>query len=256
VADGPGKPRHLGPIGASRLMKQLGETPRPTVDPGARDSTRHIIGHEKAQETRWRARSSKRAMDARKTSVVAQILCAFVARTCSQSPLIAAEPCSDHPRRSAPFTENLISIGAPEWFVLLPMKVTQGRIIARGLTNRCPNCGGKTLFKEGARFELNKTCPACGLKIEKEEGFFLGAMSLNYGITCIGFLAPITVLWYKGVLNNTAAAALGLAVAFVVPVALYRSSRSWQLMLYYTFLPQHLPANRRESGEEDGNGFA
>lgn len=133
------------------------------------------------------------------------------------------------------------------------MKVTQGQIIARGLTNCCPNCGGQTLFKAGARFELNKECPACGLKIEKEEGFFLGAMSLNYGITCLCFLAPIALLWYKGVLSDATAAVLGLAAAFVVPVALYRSSRSWQLMLYYTFLPQHLPANRRESGEEDEN---
>jgi hypothetical protein len=34
---------------------------------------------------------------------------------------------------------------------------------------------------------------------------------------------------------------------------LYRSSRSWQLMLYYFFLPQHLPANRRqlEAGEDE-----
>ncbi|MBI2517106.1 MAG: DUF983 domain-containing protein [Opitutae bacterium] len=133
------------------------------------------------------------------------------------------------------------------------MKVTQGQVIARGLTHCCPNCGGKTLFKEGTLFELNKSCPACGLKIEKEEGFFLGAMSLNYGITCICFLAPIALLWYKGVLGDTAAAVLGLAAAFIVPVALYRSSRSWQLMLYYTFLPQHLPANRGALGKEDEN---
>ena len=47
---------------------------------------------------------------------------------------------------------------------------------------------------------------------------------------------------------------LVLALALLAPLALYRSSRSWQLMLYYYFLPQHLPANRRELGElEDEN---
>lgn len=134
------------------------------------------------------------------------------------------------------------------------MRVTQGQIIQRGLTNRCPNCGGKTLFREDKLFELNKTCSSCGLKLEKEEGFFLGAMALNYGITCIVFLAPIATLWYKGVLGDTIAAVAGLGAALLVPVLLYRSTRSWQMALYYFFLPQHLPANRRElAGGEDEN---
>lgn len=134
------------------------------------------------------------------------------------------------------------------------MKVTQGQIIARGLTCCCPNCGGKTLFKAGSPFQLNKECPACGLKIEKEEGFFLGAMSLNYGITLVVFLTPVAILWYKGVLSDTLATVLAILLAFIVPVALYRPSRSWQLMLYYFFLPQHLPANRGDlAATEDEN---
>ena len=133
------------------------------------------------------------------------------------------------------------------------MTVTQGQIITRGLTNCCPNCGGKTLFRSGKFFELNKDCPACGLKIVKEDGFFLGAMSLNYGVTLVVFLAPIGLLWYSGVLGDTAASILALAASIIVPVLLYRSSRSWQLMLYYFFLPQHLLANRRELGAEDEN---
>ena len=133
------------------------------------------------------------------------------------------------------------------------MKVTQGQIITRGLTNCCPNCGGKTLFRTGSHFELNKDCPACGLKIVKDDGFFLGAMSLNYGVTLVCFLTPIGILWYAGVLGETAAIVLALASSLVVPVLLYRASRSWQLMLYYFFLPQHLQANRRELGVEDEN---
>ena len=81
------------------------------------------------------------------------------------------------------------------------MKVTHGQIITRGLTNRCPNCGGKTLFKEGTLFELNRECPSCGLKLEKDEGFFLGAMAINYGVTCICLLSPVAILWYYGVLE-------------------------------------------------------
>ena len=91
------------------------------------------------------------------------------------------------------------------------------------------------------------------MKIVKDDGFFLGAMSLNYGVTLVCFLAPIGLLWYKGVLGITATTVLALTVSLVVPILLYRSSRSWQLMLYYFFLPQHLPANRRALGAEDEN---
>lgn len=134
------------------------------------------------------------------------------------------------------------------------MKVTQAQVIQRGLTHRCPNCGGKTLFKPDKLFELNEQCPSCRMPLVKDDGFYLGALSINYGITCFFALAPIALLWYFGVLGDKLAAGLGLAAAFLVPVALYRSSRSWQLMLYYFFFPQHLPANRRElSGLEDEN---
>ena len=134
------------------------------------------------------------------------------------------------------------------------MNVTRGQVIARGLTNRCPNCGGHHLFKAGTLFEINGACPDCGLRIEKDEGFFLGSMSLNYGFTLIAFLVPVTLLWYTGVLAGRVAAGLAIAGAVLVPLFFYRSSRSWWLMNYYLFLPQHLPANRRKlDGTEDEN---
>ena len=57
------------------------------------------------------------------------------------------------------------------------MKVTRIQIIARGLTNRCPNCGARTLFKAGSLFQVNKQCSACGVTIERDndEGFYLGS---------------------------------------------------------------------------------
>jgi uncharacterized protein (DUF983 family) len=134
------------------------------------------------------------------------------------------------------------------------MKVTQGRILARGLSHCCPNCGAKKLFKEGSLFEMNSECPVCGLKIERDEGFFLGSMSLNYGVTIIGFLVPVLILYLLGVLSGVVAAILAGAGAVVVPILFYRSSRSWWLMSYYFFLPNHLPANRRVlAPDEDEN---
>jgi uncharacterized protein (DUF983 family) len=133
------------------------------------------------------------------------------------------------------------------------MKVTRLQIVARGLTNRCPNCGGHTLFKAGTFFEVNNACPACGLKIERDEGFFLGSMSLNFGVTLVCFLTPVMLLAYGKVIGvNTAVALAGIgSIGF--PVLFYRSSRSWWLMNYYIFFPHHLPMNQEEGrrGEDE-----
>ncbi len=135
------------------------------------------------------------------------------------------------------------------------MKVTRVQIIARGLTNRCPNCGGRTLFKPGTFFKVNQICAACGFEIERgnDEGFFLGSMSLNFGVTLVGFLMPVLLLWCFKVIGDTTAGVLAGAGSFAFPTMFYRSSRSWWLMNYYIFLPHHLPANggKGRSGEDD-----
>ena len=124
------------------------------------------------------------------------------------------------------------------------MKVTRLQIVARGLTNRCPNCGGRTLFERGTLFGINPACTQCGLDIVRDEGSFMGSMSLNYGVTLVCFLTPVALLAYKDVIGTTTAIVLAGILSLGVPALFYRSSRSWWLMNYYLFLPHHLPANK------------
>ena len=135
------------------------------------------------------------------------------------------------------------------------MHVTRGQILSRGLLNRCPNCGSRSLFKQGTLFEINRQCPVCGFQFERnnDEGFFLGSMSLNYGVTLIGFLLPVLLLWFFKVIGDTTAIVLAGVGAIGFPALFYRSSRSWWLMQYYFFLPHHLPANggKGRGGEDD-----
>ncbi len=132
-----------------------------------------------------------------------------------------------------------------------PGEVTRARIVWRGLRNRCPNCGRESLFERG--FDLHPTCPGCGLSHERGEGFFLGSMSINYGVTVIVLLVPILVLYLTGVLSGLVASVAAGVGAVGFPVLFYRSSRSWWLMAYYFFLPHHLPINRKDlvHGEDE-----
>lgn len=137
----------------------------------------------------------------------------------------------------------------------MKLTVTRGQIVARGLTNRCPNCGARSLFEPGKPFTLAGACRAgCGLRLERDEGSFLGAVSLNYGVTVCGVLVPICLAYLFGWIGGKAAAITAGLVAVFFPILFYRSSRSWWLMNYYLVLPRHLPANQRTiASSEDAN---
>ena len=110
------------------------------------------------------------------------------------------------------------------------------------------------MFQKDKRFRVNPSCSQCGMVIERDEGGYLGSLSLNYGVTIVLYLVPVLLLYVFGLIPGvvaTVAAGLG---AIVVPILLYRPSRSWWLMNYYFFLPHHLPANQRAvANNEDHN---
>jgi len=132
------------------------------------------------------------------------------------------------------------------------MKVTRSEILARGLTNRCPNCGEKTLFPPRS-FHVRRRCPTCNTGFDRGEGFFLGPWVINYTVAAFVFVLPVIVAGARGVISWTMSLLLAAAGCTLVPVLLYRSTWSWWLMLYFWILPQSLPANGGPTGtaEED-----
>jgi uncharacterized protein (DUF983 family) len=42
---------------------------------------------------------------------------------------------------------------------------------------------------------MRELCPVCGLKFEREEGYFLGAMYISYGLALIAIVILALVLW-------------------------------------------------------------
>jgi uncharacterized protein (DUF983 family) len=51
------------------------------------------------------------------------------------------------------------------------------------LRQRCPRCCRGRVFR--GLVTMNETCPVCGLKFEREQGYFLGAMYVSYALAVL-----------------------------------------------------------------------
>ncbi len=125
------------------------------------------------------------------------------------------------------------------------LRVTRSTILLRSQRLRCPNCGCGALFRKG--FTVHERCPECGLRFARSDGFFLGAMVINYGVVVFGMLPTVLALLGLGWIGWKTAVALALILALVMPITLYRWSWSTWLGIYYYFLPHELPANATEA---------
>ncbi len=102
------------------------------------------------------------------------------------------------------------------------------------LRQLCPRCGqGKifhtSIFRLSPR--LNERCPVCGLKFEREEGYFLGAMVVSYilAIMIIPLLAGVIWIITRWSLNWTVVA----SIVLFIPAAPALSSFSRVLYIYF-----------------------
>lgn len=101
------------------------------------------------------------------------------------------------------------------------------RLLLRGLLRRCPRCGGGRLFTNWLTMKPN--CPRCGMHFEREEGFFLGAFVVNFGVMLLTLAAFIAI----GVAvtlpdpDPVKLAAGGIAVGVIVPIFFYPMSRTF-----------------------------
>jgi uncharacterized protein (DUF983 family) len=63
----------------------------------------------------------------------------------------------------------------------------------------CPRCRAGHIFR-GSLFKgfpkMYELCPVCGLKFEREEGYFLGAMYISYLLALMTIVGLALVLWF------------------------------------------------------------
>src|SRR5262245_11384205 len=97
-------------------------------------------------------------------------------------------------------------------------------LLGRALRLRCPLCGQGKLFRRWLR--MHEKCPHCGVKFEREPGFFLGSIYINYGLTALIVAIAYPLLLFVG--NVPEKPLLIGAVAFTVgfPILLFPWARS------------------------------
>jgi uncharacterized protein (DUF983 family) len=71
-------------------------------------------------------------------------------------------------------------------------EVGASAVLLRGLRKRCPRCAERDTFV--GWFRMRTTCPRCDLRFSREEGGFLGAMTLNYGAAIAAWLVVLAVV--------------------------------------------------------------
>ena len=75
-----------------------------------------------------------------------------------------------------------------------PLLVEAGAatVLLRGLRKRCPRCGERRIFRSW--FHLIERCPNCALRFEREQGGFLGAMTINFLVVVVVWVAMLVVV--------------------------------------------------------------
>ena len=107
------------------------------------------------------------------------------------------------------------------------------RAVWNGLRLRCPGCRLEPLFT--GPFRMHAACPRCGCPIEREDGYFVGAIYINYGATvgfCLGGYFFLEWLVSPGL---RAQLIIWPALGVVFPLCFFRHSRGLWLNVDHFF---------------------
>lgn len=145
----------------------------------------------------------------------------------------------------------MIDLTSASWYVShvpavrrLPTRVSLVEMLHRACALRCPRCGVGKLFS--GWFAMHETCAECGLRYEREPGYFVGAIYVNYAVTAVACLGGAIALDVAVGLPVWAQLAVACSLAALVPVVFFRYSRSLWLGI------DHLVTTTDETAERRG----
>jgi len=106
----------------------------------------------------------------------------------------------------------------------------------RALGLRCPRCGRAPLFR--GWFAMNVVCAACDLRFERAQGYWVGAIYVNYSVTVLVAVGGFFVLHALADLSTATQLALWVPFVVLFPLWFFRYSRSLWLGLEYGLNPE------------------
>lgn len=110
-------------------------------------------------------------------------------------------------------------------------------VLGRGLRLRCPRCGEAPLFT--GWFTMPPRCGFCGMTFERAQGYFVGAIYVNYAVTVTIAVGGYLILWARTGMSTAAQLALWVPFVVLFPLWFFRYSRSLWLALEYLLNPEH-----------------
>ena len=133
-------------------------------------------------------------------------------------------------------------------------EVGTGRVLLRGLRKRCPRCGDRDLFV--GWFTMRAACPRCDLRLEKEAGGFLGAMTLNYAVAMGAWLVVLGIAIAVTAPDIPVVPLLLISAAILILVPLWfypRSKSTWAAVEYLVLRsePDYRPPVARDARQRD-----
>ena len=115
----------------------------------------------------------------------------------------------------------------------MPLRIV--RMFSYGLRLRCPRCGAGRLYAKP--FKMLANCRECGLKFEREQGYFVGAIYINYAATVAIAVPGFFLLDAFAGLTINQQLALWVPFAVIFPLVFFHHSRSLWLVLDHFFNP-------------------
>jgi uncharacterized protein (DUF983 family) len=109
------------------------------------------------------------------------------------------------------------------------------QVAGRAVRLRCPRCGQTPLFT--GWFRMHARCDLCGLVFERAQGYWVGAIYVNYAATALIAVTGAFVLWGHG-MSMTGQLALWIPFCVIFPLWFFRYSRSLWLALEYCINPE------------------
>jgi uncharacterized protein (DUF983 family) len=106
-----------------------------------------------------------------------------------------------------------------------------GAALARAVRLRCPRCGRGQLYD--GWLSMHERCAVCGLLYEREQGYFVGAMYVNYALTAVLGLGGVLLLDALIGLSLTQQLLVAIPVMLLAPVLFFRHARSFWLGIEY-----------------------